>query len=289
MEEVFELGNGCVCCSVRGELQRVLENILARDETFDHIIVETTGLANPGPVASEFWIDSDELESRYYLDAIVTVIDAKHFLQHLDDPLRVPGTVNEAERQLAFADRIILNKCDLVSEAELAELERRIRLVNAMSPVIRSQRSAVPIGDIIGINAFSTDRASGLLAQPESIGAHSVDIRTTSIVELRPVPSVAAFERWFGSLLWETETRKLEVFRAKAVISVANDDTRYVLQAVHELFDVSPSGVWPADETRKTRMVFIGRNLNRDALLKSFIAEVLEAKPETEQPASVIE
>jgi G3E family GTPase len=288
VEELFELGNGCVCCSVRGELQRVIDNIMARDDPFDHIIVETTGLANPGPVAAQFWVDDDELETRYYLDAIVTVIDAKHFLQHLDDPLRPAGSVNEAERQLAFADRIVLNKCDLVAPDELDALERRCRSVNALAPILRTVKSRVPVADVIGIHAFSTDRAAGLLAEPESVGAHSVDVRTVSIVDERPIPSLHLFERWIGSLLWESETRTSELFRAKAVLHVAGDERRHVLQAVHELFDIRPAGDWPADEKRKTRIVFIGRNLDRAALSRSFVANVIEA-PATPQAPSTIE
>jgi len=196
-------------------LQRVLDSILARDTKFDHIVVETTGLANPGPVASEFWVDADELDSKYYLDAVITVCDAKHVLQHLDDAQRQARDVNEAERQIAFADRILLNKCDLVSEDELNEIESRIREINAHVPITRTIRSKVALDQVIGINAFSSQRAADLLAQPESSGSHSTDVRTVSFVESRPIVSLEAFERWFAHILWETDGRASELFRIK--------------------------------------------------------------------------
>lgn len=290
--------------SMRGELQRVLESILERDTKFDHIVVETTGLANPGPVAAEFWVDDDELESKYYLDAIVTVCDAKHVLQHLDDAQRDSRDVNEAERQLAFADRIILNKvrcaslcaaaltlahawqCDLVDEKQLDEIEKRIRAINSQSPVIRTVRSRVALDQIIGINAFSPKRAAELLAQPESEGAHSTGVTTVSFVEPRPLHSIDAFKQWFASLLWETDERASDLFRIKGVLSVKDSNTRHVLQAVHETFDIGASGEWGDDEERLTRMVFIGRKLDRAKIKQSFekhavLGEPVEIEDET--------
>jgi G3E family GTPase len=159
---------------------------------------------------------------------------------------------------LAFADRIVLNKIDLVSEAEASELERRISSINALAPVIRTSQCNVPLESIVGLHAFSTTRSMSLMDEKASNLQHSSDVRTVSWVEDRPV-SLERFRRWLGSVLWESEQRSEELFRAKAVVNAIDDDHRYVMQAVHELFDISPNSLWPAGERRATRIVFIGR------------------------------
>ena len=155
-EEIIELSNGCVCCSVRGDLVRVLKQLLAREVPPDHILVETTGLADPAPVAQSFYMDED-LKHGLTLDAVITVVDAKHVLRHLDEE-REAGAVNECLQQVAFADRILLNKVDLVTEAQKAEVLGRLREVNAYCNVVETTQSDVSIDDILGIGAFSLER-----------------------------------------------------------------------------------------------------------------------------------
>ena len=137
-EEVFEMNNGCVCCTVRGDLIRILQGLMKRKGGFDAIIVETTGLADPGPVAQTFFVDED-VKAKTRLDSVTTVVDAKHVLLSLSDS-------KEAAEQIAFADQIVLNKTDLVSETELAEVEARIRRLNPLAPIHRATRSDVSLG-----------------------------------------------------------------------------------------------------------------------------------------------
>lgn len=150
-EEIFETNNGCICCTVRGDLLRILGQLLKRRDKFDYIIVETTGMADPGPVAQTFFLD-DEFKQQFLLDAIVTVIDAHHIEKHLDE-MKEPG------EQVAFADVILLNKIDLVSEAELERIERRIRAINGTAKIFRTRDADVPIDRVLDVGAFDLDRA----------------------------------------------------------------------------------------------------------------------------------
>ena len=150
-EELFEMNNGCICCTVRGDLIRILGRLMKRKDQLDGILIETTGLANPGPVAQTFFTD-DEMKANFRLDAIVTVVDAKHILQHL-------GTDDESVKQLAFADVIILNKTDLVAPAELDALEFRIRAINAVAKIHRAQNADVPLDHVLNVGGFNLGRA----------------------------------------------------------------------------------------------------------------------------------
>jgi G3E family GTPase len=150
-EEVFEMNNGCICCTVRGDLIRILGNLMKRRDKFDHILVETTGMADPGPVAQTFFVD-DDLKDLFSLDGIVTLVDAKHVHLHLEDS-------NECKEQIAFADVLVLNKTDLVSERELEQLERRVTSMNSMAKVLRAQNANVPIPAVLDVGGFDLDRA----------------------------------------------------------------------------------------------------------------------------------
>lgn len=153
-EEVFEMNNGCVCCTVRGDLIRVLSGLMKRKGKFDAIVVETTGLADPGPVAQTFFVDED-VKAKTQLDSVTAVVDAKHL------PLRLADS-KEAIEQIAFADQIILNKTDLVSEAELLDVESAIRQLNPLAPIHRAQRSNVPLETILGRHSFDLERITSL-------------------------------------------------------------------------------------------------------------------------------
>jgi len=156
-EEVFEMNNGCICCTVRGDLIRILGNLMKRRDKFDHILVETTGMADPGPVAQTFFVD-DELKHMFALDGIVTLVDAKHVHLHIEDS-------SECKEQIAFADVLVLNKTDLVSEAELDALQRRVTGMNSMARVLRAQDANVPIADVLDVGGFDLERA--LATKPE--------------------------------------------------------------------------------------------------------------------------
>jgi G3E family GTPase len=150
-EEVFEMNNGCICCTVRGDLIRILGNLMKRRDKFDHILVETTGMADPGPVAQTFFVD-DELRDLFSLDGIITLVDAKHVLLHLEDS-------SECKEQIAFADVLVLNKTDLVSERDLDQLERRVTSMNSMAKVLRARNADVPIPAVLDVGGFDLDRA----------------------------------------------------------------------------------------------------------------------------------
>jgi len=296
-EEVFEMNNGCVCCTVRGDLIRILQGLMKRKGRFDAIIIETTGLADPGPVAQTFFVDED-VKARAKLDSVTTVVDAKHILLRLGDS-------KEAVEQIAFADQIVLNKTDLVSEQDLRMIEARLRRLNPLAPIHRSQRSNVPLDAILGRGGFDLDRIVQL--EPEFLGpAHGEpghvhdehcdhdhehghdhhghdhhghdhdhdhghdlnDIKGVSLRLDRPVDG-RKITQWLNDLL---EKQGPDILRAKGIINVAGEDRRLVFQAVHMILEGDLQREWKPGEDRSSRMVFIGRNLDEDLLRQGFEA-----------------
>ena len=261
-EEVFEMNNGCICCTVRGDLIRIVGGLMKRRDKFDGIIIETTGLANPAPVAQTFFVD-DNVRARTKLDAIVTVVDAKHLPERLQDSA-------EAAEQIAFADVIILNKTDLVNEQELAEVERLIRQINRFAQIHRTQRSAVPITEVLNQGAFDLNRV--LAERPDFLAdeehEHNDEIASMSFEVDQPIDA-EAFNAWTGDLLAQ---KGQDLLRTKGILSYANDDRRFAFQAVHMIADGDFIGPWKEGEERKSRIVFIGRNLNRPQLRRGFEA-----------------
>ena len=265
-EEIFEMNNGCICCTVRGDLIRILGNLMRRKDKFDQILIETTGLADPAPVAQTFFVD-DEMAAQLKLDAIVTVVDAKHLLPHLDEE-KPEGVENEALEQLAFADRIVLNKIDLADDDELSEVESLIQEVNPLAPIIRTQHGKVNLDAILDVGAFSLDRV--LADDPEFLdpdAEHQHDLTVTSVgIEVEGDLDLERLNDWLGNLL---RTKGTDIFRSKGILSIAGMEERYVFQGVHMLLDGQPNGTW-GEEERRNRLVFIGRNLDRESLEKSF-------------------
>ena len=265
-EEIFEMNNGCICCTVRGDLIRILGNLMRRKDKFDQILIETTGLADPAPVAQTFFVD-DEMAAQLKLDAIVTVVDAKHLLPHLDEE-KPEGVENEALEQLAFADRIVLNKIDLADDDELSEVESRIQEVNPLAPIIRTQHGKVNLDAILDVGAFSLDRV--LADDPEFLdpdAEHQHDLTVTSVgIEVQGDLDLERLNDWLGNLL---RTKGTDIFRSKGILSIAGMEERYVFQGVHMLLDGQPNGTW-GEEERRNRLVFIGRNLDRESLETSF-------------------
>lgn len=263
-EEIFEMNNGCICCTVRGDLIRILGNLMKRKDRFDHIIIETTGLADPAPVAQTFFVD-DEMSSQLVLDAIVTVVDARHLLTHLDD-IKPEGVENEAVEQLAFADRVVLNKVDLAEDdAALAEVERRIRQINALAPIVRTTFGKVDLDAVLGVGAF--DLARVLTEDPTFLNLdleHQHDLTVTSVgIELEGELDEGRLNQWLSTLLRE---KGVDLFRSKGILRVAGWDERYVFQGVHMLMDGAADRAWAPGEDRTNRIVFIGRNLDRGQL-----------------------
>ncbi len=262
-EEVFEMNNGCICCTVRGDLIRILGGLMKRADQLDAIIIETTGLADPAPVAQTFFMDQD-VADRTKLDAIVTVADAVHLNTQL-------GEHHEAEEQIAFADVVLLNKTDLVDADGLEGVETRIRKINPYTKIIRTAHCEAPLDNILGLDAFSLDRV--LEVEPDFLESdhdheHDDDVKSVSFVSETPL-DLDKFETWFGNLL---RTHGQDILRSKGIIEFLGVDERYVFQGVHMLMDASPMGNWPEGKSRSSRMVFIGRNLESMNLLEGFEA-----------------
>ena len=272
-EELFELSNGCICCTVRGDLIRTLHGLLAKQADFEAIIVETTGLADPGPVAQTFFVDQF-LQARTVLDSVTTVVDAKHILLRLADSA-------EAREQIAFADQIVLNKTDLVSAQELRAVEARLRKLNPLAPIHRAERSKVALEEVLGRGGFDLERIASLEPHfldpgPGEVHVHDEhcdhehddEIRSISLVSRKPFDE-AKLSLWLTDL---AARQGADILRAKGIIDVAGEDRRLVFQAVHMQLEADFQGRWKPGDPRSSRLVFIGRNLNREALRTGFEA-----------------
>ena len=267
-EEIFEMNNGCICCTVRGDLIRILGTLMKRRDKFDYILVETTGLADPAPVAQTFFVD-EEIRTQLRLDAIVTVVDAKHLAIHLFEE-KEEGIENEALEQLAFADRVLINKVDLVNEEELLLVEKQIRSINAGASLVRTQMSKVDLDWVLNARAFELSRVLEVDPQFLEESEHMHDQSITSVgIEVDGFVDLEKINDWLGWLLREKGT---EIFRMKGILNINGSENRFVFQGVHMLFDGQPDRAWRTDETRVNKMIFIGRNLDRDDLNSRFRA-----------------
>jgi G3E family GTPase len=284
-EEVFEMNNGCVCCTVRGDLVRIIAGLMRRKGRFDAIIVETTGLADPAPVAQTFFVDED-VQKNARLDAVVTVADAKWLADRLKD-------APEAKNQIAFADVIVLNKTDLVSKAELAEVEARIRAINPYAKLHHTERCQVAIADVLERGAFDLDRI--LEIEPDFLNAsddhdhhhdhghdhhhdhghghghglkhyHDEDMQSLALRSEKPLDP-ARFMPWLQNLV-QTEGQK--ILRSKGILAFQDDDDRYVFQGVHMMLEGDHQRKWKDGEVRDSRVVFIGRELPEAAIREGF-------------------
>jgi G3E family GTPase len=281
-EEVFEMNNGCICCTVRGDLIRIIEGLMRRKGKFDAIIVETTGLADPAPVAQTFFVDQD-VQDQARLDAVVTVADAKWLADRLRD-------APEAKNQIAFADVIILNKMDLVTPEELREVEARIRAINPYAKLHKTSRCAVPLDAVLGRNAFDLDRI--LEIEPAFLEVddhdhhghdhghdhahhdhglkhyHDEEMQSFSFLidgEVDP----ARFMPWINLIV---QREGPSILRSKGILAFKGEDKRFVFQGVHMILDGDLQREWRSDEKRVSKIVFIGRNLKEDDLRSGFMA-----------------
>jgi|UniRef100_A0A8J4H9X2 G3E family GTPase len=259
-EEVFEMNNGCICCTVRGDLIRILGGLMKRRGKFDGIIIETTGLADPAPVAQTFFVD-ELVREKTRLDAIVTVVDAKHLPARLDDS-------PEAREQIAFADVIVLNKTDLVSGEELTAVEGRIRAINRFARIHRATRGGVPIGELLDRGAFDLNRILEMSPDflTEDGHEHNDEVTSMSFELTRPVDA-EKFNAWIGALL---AAQGQDILRTKGILHYAGEKRRFAFQAVHMMADGDFIGPWAAGVAPRSKLVFIGRNLNRAQLRRGF-------------------
>ncbi len=260
-EEVFEMNNGCICCTVRGDLIRIIDGLMKRKGRFDAIIVETTGLADPAPVAQTFFVDQDVADLTR-LDAVVTVADAKWLQDRLAD-------APEAKNQIAFADVILLNKTDLVPPDALAEVERRIRTINPYAALHRTQRANVPLEAVLNRNAFDLERIVEIepdFLEPGHHHHHAEDIRSFSIRHDGEVDP-EKFMTWIHDL---TQREGPNILRCKGIMAFANEPKRFVFQGVHMILDGDLQNDWKPGEARVSRLVFIGRDLDEEAIRAGF-------------------
>ena len=286
-EEIFELNNGCICCRVRGDLIRILAKLRQRRDKFDAVLIETTGLADPGPVAQTFFTD-EEVKESFALDGIVTVVDAKHVELHFDD-------TREVREQIGFADVILLNKSDLVSPAELEKIEARIRKMNPMAKLHRTENAAIDLNKVLKIGGFDLKRALEL--EPDFLKAseeehhhdhdhdhedgehhehehehdeehdHHHDEDVTSVGISTPGDlDEKKLSDWLGTLL---RTKGQDIFRMKGILAVKGREQRFVFQGVHMLMEGRPDRPW-GSEPRHNALIFIGRNLDRQELNEGF-------------------
>ncbi len=281
-EEVFEMNNGCVCCTVRGDLIRIIDGLMKRKGRFDAILVETTGLAKPAPVAQTFFVDAD-VRAKTKLDAIVTVADAKHLPQQLE-------TSEEAAEQIAFADVILLNKVDLVSPSDLAALERHIRAVNPGARLHRMTRGDVPLDHILNLGAFDLDRVTEI--DPHFLPDHDCDDscahhdhdhdHANHHHDHVAAAGIASVSLWTEKLVdpnkllpWLnqiTQERGPDILRLKGIFAFPDEPKRFVVQGVHMILEGDTQRDWREGEERLSRLVFIGRNLDRTELESAFAA-----------------
>ncbi|MCG7405612.1 MULTISPECIES: GTP-binding protein [Caballeronia] len=270
-EEIYEMTNGCVCCvgAVREDLVRIVRMLVERPERLDHIIVETSGLADPYPVAQTFFID-DPIAQRVTLDAVVTMVDAKHIAAHLDD-LVLDGRDNQAVDQIVCADRIVVNKVDLVTAQDIASLKERLRGLNATAEIVESSFAQIDLRAILGVgaNEFAQQLVEADDDHDDHHDDHHHDESVSSVgIEVDADIELDALQAWLAELRASDATN---LFRMKGIFAVKGQPYRYVLQGVHDIIELRAAQAW-GYEPRSSRIVFIGRELDRAALTERFHA-----------------
>ncbi|KAK1422437.1 hypothetical protein QVD17_25555 [Tagetes erecta] len=304
VEDIIMLNNGCLCCTVRGDLVRMIGELVSKKKgKFDHIVIETTGLANPAPIIQTFYAE-DQIFNDVKLDGVVTLVDAKHANIHLDD-VKPKGVVNEAVEQIAYADRIIVNKTDLVEDREITALVQRIKGINRMAELKRTKYGKVDLDYVLGIGGFDLERIDAAIEDETSKEeehdhhhdhehdhdhdhehchehdhhhhdhdhkhehhdhAHDPGVSSVSIVCEGSLDLEKA-NFWLGTLLMD---RSEDIYRMKGLLSIEGMDERFVFQGVHDIFQGSPERPWNPDEPRVNKIVFIGKNLDGQELEKGF-------------------
>jgi G3E family GTPase len=292
-EQIVEMNNGCICCTVRGDLIVALTKLAQKRDAgelhFDRVVIETTGLANPGPVAQTFFVD-EEVGAHYMLDAVVTVVDAVHAMAQLDQH-------EEAQRQIGFADKILLSKTDLVEPAAVAALTARIKRINPRAPIATSDFGRAPLSDVLDLRGFNlndkleidpdfltTDEAhdhghdhdhghvhteacehrAGAESQDHHHSHHSDDIAAFVFKSERPFDP-QRLDEFLGGLVQVFGPRML---RYKGVLQMEGADRKVVFQGVHQIMGSDLGAKWGENESRGSKMVFIGKNLPQDVFIR---------------------
>ena len=313
-EEIYEMNNGCICCTVRGDLIRVVQNLMKRPGRFDAVVVETTGLADPAPVAQTFFMD-DDVRAKSRLDSVIALADAKHLLMRLKDS-------PEAEDQIAFADIVLLNKTDLVEADELAHVEAVIRQINPSARIYRTSRAEVDLKEILEQGRFDLARAiendpqflefdDAHVCGPDCDHDHHHDhhghdhhdhhghhhhdhecgpdcdhdhqhgghhhgldekIHDTTIGTVSLSGGELDPQKFFPWIQAITQTDGPDILRLKGIVAFRDDPERYVVQGIHMIIEGDHQRPWKDDEQRRSRVVFIGRNLDREKLERTFAA-----------------
>lgn len=268
-EEIIEVMNGCICCTVRGDLVKALNSLYDKVRSFNGVIIETTGLADPAPVVQTFFIDED-IQKKYKLDCVITVTDAKQIVHRLNEE-KPEGVENEAVEQVVFADKIILNKTDLSTEKELLEIEKRLTSLNPTAPILRATHSRISSKELLNVGAFDLKRV--LDFEPDFLSddqehQHDTSVVSTS-VKMEGELNVEMLNTWISRLITEDGAN---LYRYKGVLAVKGKDEKFVFQGVGMLFSGSFEGSWKKDESRDCRFVFIGKNLDVEFLKVGFEA-----------------
>ncbi|GAA5798378.1 hypothetical protein HPULCUR_003780 [Helicostylum pulchrum] len=292
-EEWLELRNGCLCCSTKDVGVKAIENLMEKKGKFDYILLETSGLADPGPIASMFWLD-DGLGSEIYLDGIVTLVDAKNIRDHMNEK-KEDVMINEALKQVAIADRIVINKKDLLTEQELDQLKEDLASINSVADMIVTERSKIPLDYVLDINAYDLKNADALVQQTEKIQEHgsqhahqiSHEVQTVCIQFDQQLDTIVNLEEWIQELLWEKriagtsqDEEPVTVLRLKGILYPPKDKLsedvsnrkRMVIQGVQDLYDIQEGFAGDdinADDT-SSKIVLIGKNLQKEKISASF-------------------
>eukprot|EP01130_Rhizamoeba_saxonica_P013575 TRINITY_DN5809_c0_g1_i1.p1 TRINITY_DN5809_c0_g1~~TRINITY_DN5809_c0_g1_i1.p1 ORF type:complete len:368 (+),score=96.57 TRINITY_DN5809_c0_g1_i1:41-1144(+) len=291
-QEWLELPNGCICCTVKDDLVLTLEKLVERRDKFDYIFIETTGMADPGPLATSLWME-EEIDTCLYLDAIVTVVDSLNFLDALNE-MDENKEINEAQRQVAFADVLLVNKCDLVDADKVLELQERIISINSIAPQYRTEHSCIDLDKILEIHSFDMDNIYSIDSSLKSFDnhdehehehdhhdhhdhsgeicdhpSHADDVSTISVTYPGSI-KLENISTWLADLLWDN-IYNCKIYRTKGLISIQDETEKYVLQGVNDNFDIKPSGImWLEDDTPYCKVVLIGKYLSLDILQKAF-------------------
>eukprot|EP01133_Synstelium_polycarpum_P016315 gene16315-19404_t len=263
VSEWLEFPNGCICCTVKDDFLRSIEELLKKKSRFDYILIESTGMGDPGHISSSLWVD-DELESPIYLDSIITLVDAKNVLKQIDGSLELlenkekeedkkkEGETKvgskEAIRQIAFADVVLLNKIDLVDEDTLSGIRQQINAINPLCKIVHTERSVVQLDAVLDIKSYTPN---------------------LDVIQEEGEFDLQELNRWFGAMVWDEYKDK--VLRMKGLLSVKGATQKYILQGVYETFEILPSGIdWQQDEKRHNKIVLIGEQLNQSEIQQSF-------------------
>jgi G3E family GTPase len=268
-EQIIEMNNGCICCTVRGDLVRILGELAAKRKAgtvkFDRVVIETTGLADPAPVAQTFFVDEDVIQN-YMLDAIVTLVDAKHAPRQLDE-------CHEAQEQVGFADRILLTKTDLVDAAEVQALRQRLTHMNPRAKISESRKGVAALDDLLDIRGFNLNAI--LEIEPDFLSdvehEHDDDITSFVFRETRPM-DLEKIEDFLSAIV---QVYGAQLLRYKGILNIAGLEQRVVFQGVHMLMGSDLGAPWKGGEVRESKMVFIGKDMPRDELEKGFSQSVV--------------